>query len=57
MNTLRNFKKSVFAHIFPKLEHFVKQIIYYKYPDHVFVMTYTQFYRIKGGGGSGRPHR
>ena len=35
MNTLRNFAKSVFAHIFPKFEYFAKVIIYSKSPDHV----------------------
>ena len=35
MNTLRNFAKSVCAHIFAKLEYFVKVIIYLKTPDHV----------------------
>ena len=29
MNALRNFAKSVFAHIFKKFEYFVKVIIYY----------------------------
>ena len=35
MNTLRNFVKSVFAHIFAKLEYFAKVIIYSKFLDHV----------------------
>ena len=35
MNTLRNFAKSVFAHIVAKLKFFVEQIIYLKSPDHV----------------------
>ena len=35
MNTLRNFAKSVFAHIFAKFEYFAKAIIYSKSPDHV----------------------
>ena len=35
MNTLRNFAKSVFAHIFAKFEYFAKVIIYSKSPDHV----------------------
>ena len=35
MNTLRNFVKSVFAHIFAKFEYFAKVIIYSKSPDHV----------------------
>ena len=35
MNTLRNLTKSVFAHIFAKLEYFAKVIIYSKSPDHV----------------------
>ena len=34
MNTLRNFAKSVFAHIFAKPEYFAKVIIYSKSPDH-----------------------
>ena len=35
MNTLRNFAKSVFAHIFAKFEYFAKVIIYSTSPDHV----------------------
>ena len=35
MNTLRNFEKSVFAHIFAKFEYFAKVIICSKSPDHV----------------------
>ena len=35
INTLRNFAKSVFAHIFAKFEYFTKVIIYSKSPDHV----------------------
>ena len=35
MDTLRNFAKSVFAHIFAKFEYFAKVIIYSKSPDHV----------------------
>ena len=35
MNILRNFAKSVFAHIFTKFEYFAKVIIYSKSPDHV----------------------
>ena len=35
MNTLRNFAKSIFAHIFAKFENFAKVIIYSKSPDHV----------------------
>ena len=35
MNTLRNFAKSVFAHIFVKFEYFAKVIIYSKSLDHV----------------------
>ena len=35
MNTLRNFAKSVFAHIFAKFEYFEKVIIYPKSQDHV----------------------
>ena len=35
MNTLRNFSKSVFAHIFAKFEYFAKVIVYSKSPDHV----------------------
>ena len=35
MNTLINFVKSVFAHIFAKFEYFAKVIIYSKSPDHV----------------------
>ena len=33
-NTLRNFAKSVFAHIFSKFEYFAKVNIYSKSPDH-----------------------
>ena len=36
MNTLRNFVKSVFAHIFWKFKYFAKQIILTEFPDHVF---------------------
>ena len=35
MNTLRNFTKSVFVHIFAKCEYFTKVIIYSKSRDHV----------------------
>ena len=35
MNTLRNFAKSVFAHIFAKFEYFAKVNIYSKSLDHV----------------------
>ena len=35
MNTLRNFAKSVFAHIFAKFEYFAKVTIYSKSPDYV----------------------
>ena len=35
MNTLRNFTKSVFAHIFAKFEYFAEVITYFKSPDHV----------------------
>ena len=35
MNTLRNFAKSVFAHIFAKFEYLAKVIMYSKSPDHV----------------------
>ena len=35
MNTLRNFAKSVFAHIFAKFEYSAKVIIYSRSPDHV----------------------
>ena len=35
MNILRNFAKSVFAHIFVKFEYFAKVIIYSRSPDHV----------------------
>ena len=35
MNTLRNFAKSVFAHIFAKFEYFAKVIICSRSPDYV----------------------
>ena len=35
MNTLRNFAKSGFVHIFAKFEYFAKVIRYLKSPDHV----------------------
>ena len=35
MNTLRNFAKSVFVHIFAKFEYFAKVILYSKSLDHV----------------------
>ena len=37
INTLRNFAKSVFAHIFAKFEYFAKVVIYSKSPDYVLV--------------------
>ena len=35
MNTLKNFAKSVFAHIFAKFKYLAKQFILTKSPDHV----------------------
>ena len=35
MNTLRNFAKSVFAHMSAKLKYFAKQFILTESPDHV----------------------
>ena len=35
MNTLRNFAKSVFAHIFAKFKYFAKRFILRESPDHV----------------------
>ena len=35
MNTLRNFAKSVFAHISAKFKYFAKQFILTESPDHV----------------------
>ena len=35
MDTLRNFSKSIFAHIFAKLKYFAKQFILTEFPDHV----------------------
>ena len=35
MNTLRNFAKSVFAHISAKFKYFEKQFILTESPDHV----------------------
>ena len=35
MNTLRNFAKSVFAHIFAKFKYFAKQLVVTEFPDHV----------------------
>ena len=35
MNTLRNFAKSVFAHIFAKFKYFAKQFTLTESPDHV----------------------
>ena len=35
INTLRNFAKSVFAHIFAKFKYFSKQIIFLGSPDHM----------------------
>ena len=35
MNTLRNFEKSAFAHIFEKFKYFVKQLKLTESPDHV----------------------
>ena len=35
VNTLRNFSKSVFAHISAKFKYFVKQLILTESPDHV----------------------
>ena len=39
MNTLRNFAKSVFAHIFAKFKYFAKVIIYSKSPDYVLYLS------------------
>ena len=36
INTLRNFAKSVFAHISAKFKYFAKQFILTESPDHVF---------------------
>ena len=35
LNTLRNFEKSVFAHISAKFKYFAKQFILTESPDHV----------------------
>ena len=35
MNTLKNFGKSVFVHIFAKFKYFAKQFILTESPDHV----------------------
>ena len=35
MSTLRNFAKSVFAHIFAKFKYFAKQFILMESPDHM----------------------
>ena len=35
MNTLRNFAKSVFGHIFAKFKYFVKQLLSMESPGHV----------------------
>ena len=43
MNTLRNFSKSVFTHIFATFEYFEKVIIYSKSPDHVSKTIYNMF--------------
>ena len=36
MNSLRNFSKSVFAHISAKFKYFAEQFILTKSPDHVW---------------------
>ena len=43
MNTLRNFAKSVFAHIFAKFEYFVKVIIIRNLQTTCFKMIYNMF--------------
>ena len=53
MNTLRNFAKSVFAHIFAKFEYFVK-VIYCKVriviikqqEDRMFYVDFNSFYKV-----------
>ena len=35
MKTIRNFAKSVFAHIFAKFKYFAKQFVLTESPDHV----------------------
>ena len=37
MNTLRNFAKSGFLHIFATFEYFAKEFILTESPDHVFL--------------------
>ena len=54
MNTLRNFSKSVFAHISAKFKYFAKQFILTESPDHV-LQNDTRFCRIRDGGGAS-PH-
>ena len=46
MNILRNFAKSVFAHIFAKFKYFAKQFILTESPDQKIIGV---------GGGGGRP--
>ena len=47
INTLRNFAKSVFAHIFATFEYFAKVIIYWKSPDHVLQNMICSYFIIK----------
>ena len=47
MNTLRNFAKSVFAHIFAKFEYFAKVIIYSRSPDHVLHSDISYVHNFK----------
>ena len=47
MNTLRNFTKSVFAHIFAKFEYFAKVIIYSNHQTTCFKMIYSTFIILK----------
>ena len=47
MNTLRNFAKFVFAHIFAKFEYFAKVIIYWNLQTTYLKMIYNMFRILK----------
>ena len=61
MNTLRNFAKSVFAHIFGKFQYFAKVIIYSKSPDYMiynmFILLKSEIFSNSSSGAIAEPFR
>ena len=47
MDTLRNFAKSVFAHISTKFNYSAKQLMLTESPDHIYKMIYNMFIFLK----------